>query len=89
MVSLLGVLLVLAEVHTRFAAQKHPGGGGEVLAGQSGGLVGFTMLPYDFFTKGDRLEWGHIRILYKAPKDYTKPRQTIQSPKRLHKDIYY
>ena len=37
--------------------------------------------------------WGHIRILYKAPTDYTKPRQTIQSlnglykaPRRLHKD---
>ena len=43
--------------------------------------------------RGDRLRWGHIRILYKAPTDYTKPQQTIQSPdrqynapKRLYKD---
>jgi len=37
---------------------------------------------------GDRLGWGHIRILYKAPEDFTKPRQTIQSPKatKLQKD---
>ena len=44
----------------------------------------------------DRLGWGHIRILYKAPKDYPKPQNTIQSPdrpykapKRLYKDIRY
>ena len=30
----------------------------------------------------DRAGWGHIRILYKAPTDYTKPRQTLQSPKK-------
>ena len=29
--------------------------------------------------------WGHITILYKAPEDYTKPKKTIQSPKRLYK----
>ena len=34
---------------------------------------------------GDRLGWGHIRILYKAPEDYTKPQLTIQSPDRLYK----
>ena len=34
---------------------------------------------------GDRLGWGHIRILHKAPKDYTKPQQTIQSPDRPYK----
>ena len=27
---------------------------------------------------------GHIRRLYKAPTDYTKPRQIIQSPDRLY-----
>ena len=37
----------------------------------------------------DRLGWGHIRILYKAPTEYSKPRQAIQSPKTLHKDITY
>ena len=26
----------------------------------------------------DRLGWGHIRILYKALENYTKPQQTIQ-----------
>ena len=36
---------------------------------------------------GDRLGWGHIRRLYKAPTDYTKPRNIIQSPDRLYKDI--
>ena len=35
--------------------------------------------------EGDRLGWGHIRILYKAPEDYTKPHNTIQSPDRLNK----
>ena len=34
---------------------------------------------------GDRLGWGHIRILYKTPTDYTKPQQTIQSPDKLYK----
>ena len=24
--------------------------------------------------------WGHIRILYKATREYTKPQQTIKSP---------
>ena len=38
---------------------------------------------------GDRLGWGHIKRLYKAPQDYTKPRQTIQSPDRQYKDIKY
>ena len=34
---------------------------------------------------GDKLGWGHIRILYKAPTDDTKPQNTIQSPDRLYK----
>ena len=29
---------------------------------------------------------GHIRMLYKAPEDYTKPQNNIQSPDRLYKD---
>ena len=33
----------------------------------------------------DNLGWGHIRILYKAPKEYTKPQKSIQSPNRLYK----
>ena len=37
---------------------------------------------------GDRLGWGHIRILYKAPKDYTKPQQTIQSPQKIYTKTY-
>ena len=36
---------------------------------------------------GDRLRWGHIRILYEAPTDYTKPQQTIQSTDRLYKAL--
>ena len=42
---------------------------------------------------GDRLGWGHVRILYKAPKDYTKPHKTIQrhkisykAPRKVYKD---
>ena len=27
---------------------------------------------------GARCAWGHIRILYKAPENYTKPQNTIQ-----------
>ena len=34
---------------------------------------------------GDRLGWGHVGILYKAPRDYTMPRQTIHSPSKLYK----
>ena len=33
--------------------------------------------------RGGRLGWGHIRILYKAPKDHAKPQQTVQSPKKI------
>jgi len=39
--------------------------------------------------RGGRLGWGHIRILYKAPTDNTKPRQTIQVPKTLYSGYYY
>ena len=31
-----------------------------------------------------RLGWGHTDILYKAPNEYTKPQQTIQSTNRLY-----
>ena len=34
---------------------------------------------------GDRLGSGHIRILYNAPQDYTKPQQTIQRHRILAK----
>ena len=34
---------------------------------------------------GDRLGWGHIRVVYEALTDCTKPRQTFQSPDRLYK----
>ena len=30
------------------------------------------------YREGDRLGWGHIKILYKAPEEYTKPKKTIQ-----------
>ena len=36
---------------------------------------------------GDRLGWGHIKRLYKAPTDYTKPQNIIQRHKILDKDI--
>ena len=35
--------------------------------------------------RGDRLGWGHIRTLYKAPENYTEPQPTIQSPVTLYK----
>ena len=35
----------------------------------------------------DRLGSGHIRILYKGPRDYTKPQNTIQRHKILHTDL--
>ena len=42
---------------------------------------------------GDRLGWGHLRILsrrlYKDPKDFTKPQNSIQRHKILHKDLNY
>ena len=34
---------------------------------------------------GYRLGWGHIKILYKAPKDYTKTQKTTQSPEQIYK----
>ena len=39
--------------------------------------------------RGDRLGWGRIRILYKAPKDYTKPRNTIHRHRILDKEVEY
>ena len=36
---------------------------------------------------GDRLEWGHLKRLYKAPTDYTEPQSPIQRYKILDKDI--
>ena len=38
---------------------------------------------------GDRLGWGHIQTLHKAPKDYTKPQNIVQSPDRQYKDLTY
>ena len=38
---------------------------------------------------GDRLGWGHIRILYRAPREYTKPQNIIQRHKTLHEDLEY
>ena len=35
----------------------------------------------------DRLGWGHLKRLYKAPTDYTKPRQAMQRHERLDKDL--
>ena len=35
----------------------------------------------------DRLGLGHIRILYKAPEDYTEPQHVIQSHKMLQKYV--
>ena len=29
--------------------------------------------------------WGHLKILYKAPEDYTKPQNFIERPERLYK----
>ena len=54
------------------AAAVGPGRGG----GQGGGGRG-----------GDRLGWGHIRILYKAPKDYIELQKITQSPNRLYKAL--
>ena len=31
------------------------------------------------------MRWGHIRILYEAPTDYTKSQKTIQGPDRIYK----
>ena len=35
--------------------------------------------------RGDRLGWGHIKILYKALKDYTKPHKLYTAPKHYTK----
>ena len=34
---------------------------------------------------GDRLGWGHTKILYKATEGYTKPQKTVQSPDKVYK----
>ena len=36
---------------------------------------------------GYRLGWGHIKILYKALEEYTKPQNIIQRHKTLRKDL--
>ena len=38
---------------------------------------------------GDTSGWGHLKRLYKAPTNYIKPQNIIQSPNRLYKDIKY
>ena len=43
--------------------------------------------------RGDKIGWGytvgwrHTKTLYKAPKDYTKPQNTIQRHRTRHKDL--
>ena len=63
------------------------------LYAETGSRAGINLIVYyNSYTgmtgsiwRGDRLGWGHMRILYKAPTDYTKPRKTIPSPDRLYK----
>ena len=43
------------------------------------------ILPLLLIRSCSALGWGHIRILYKAPTDYTKPQKTRQSPNRQYK----
>ena len=48
-------------------------------------VVSSVTCSCDLLGEAGRFGWGHIRISYKAPKDYTKPQRTRESFKDLTK----
>ena len=66
-----------------------PGPSAEAPGGGHPHRLGPPPPPWGPGGRGRRLGSEHIKMLYKAPKDYTKPQKTIQSPGILNKTLKY